>query len=123
MKIGDWDALHHRVLRGCAEERCKAAVRVNNIDIETHPDPDPDPNPDPNPNPNQVRVNNIDIEICADAPALAEPSRKTDRGAAASRMVAWEESGSRSLRLDKVNGHASLGYLCIVVWELLYAHG
>ena len=33
MKIGDWDALHHRVLRGCAEERCKAAVRVNNIDI------------------------------------------------------------------------------------------
>ena len=95
MKIGDWDALHHRVLRGCAEERCKAAVRVNNIDIA----------------------------ICADAPALAEPSRKTDRGAAASRMVAWEESGSRSLRLDKVNGHASLGYLCIVVWELLYAHG
>ena len=70
-----------------------------------------------------MRVNNIDIEICADAPALAESSRKTDRGAAASRMVAWEESGSRSLRLDKVNGHASLGYLCIVVWELLYAHG
>ena len=73
--------------------------------------------------PGKQPVNNIDIEICADAPALAEPSRKTDRGAAAARMVAWEESGSRSLRLDKVNGHASLGYLCIVVWELLYAHG
>ena len=95
VKIGDWDALHHRVLRGCAEERCKAAVRVNNIDIE----------------------------ICADSAALTEPSSKTDRGAAAARVVAWEEGGSRSLRLDKVNGHASLGFMRIVVWEMLYAHG